>query len=447
MLIQQLTTTHQVSVDRFYRTLYESLLDPRLVTSSKQSLYLNLLFKALKADLSQKRVKAFVKRLIQILGLQQPSFICGVFYLIRELEKTFASLHALIDQPEEHPGDDEEVFKDVPDEDDAQPEPEHTQPAASAQQKSTSYDSRKRDPEHSNADKSCLWELVGFFLLALKREMVNVLIICQMPYLTHFHPSVSVSAQNLLFKENMQGKPDLTLHTLSHFLDRFVYRNPKASSGLRGSSIMQPLAGGDGSGLLVTAGRTGKGQEPVNSEKFWKKRSEEVSAEDAFFHDYFNLRGKDKSESRKAKKKADDKDKADSEDEEGEIWKALVESRPDVEGEIDSDDDLDMDDLESAIGEDSGGEEEEEEEAHDDADGKADDEPSDDEDAFDMDVSGDEAFLNSDDELPAELDGGVELPSAAGKEEEPTGRQKKRKLKSLPTFASMEDYAALLENE
>jgi ribosome biogenesis protein MAK21 len=165
MLIQQLTTTHQVSIDRFYRTLYESLLDPRLVTSSKQSLYLNLLFKALKADLNQRRVKAFVKRLVQILGLQQPSFICGVFYLIRELEGTFASLHSLIDQPEEHPGDDEEVFKDVLDDEDAQAESTQAQNTLPTPQKpSTSYDSRKRDPEHSNADKSCLWELVGYLI-------------------------------------------------------------------------------------------------------------------------------------------------------------------------------------------------------------------------------------------------------------------------------------------
>ena len=43
MLIQQLSTSRHVATDRFYRTLYESLLDPRLSTSSKQTLYLNLL--------------------------------------------------------------------------------------------------------------------------------------------------------------------------------------------------------------------------------------------------------------------------------------------------------------------------------------------------------------------------------------------------------------------
>lgn len=159
MLIQQLTSSHQVSADRFYRTLYESLLDPRVATTSKQVLYLNLLYKALKNDLNVRRVKAFIKRIVQVLGLHQPSFICGIFYLIRELEKTFTGVQSLFDQPEENEDDEEEVFRDVPDEDEKQDEPEI--PQSKPQKPTNGYDPRKRDPEHSNADKSCLWELVS----------------------------------------------------------------------------------------------------------------------------------------------------------------------------------------------------------------------------------------------------------------------------------------------
>jgi ribosome biogenesis protein MAK21 len=165
MLIQQLTASHQVGADRFYRTLYESLLDPRVATSSKQSLYLNLLFKALKNDLNLRRVKAFVKRIVQVLGIHQPAFICGVFYLIRELEKTFTGIQALFDQPEDNESDDEEVFRDVPDEDDEQAQP--AVPEDKQQKPSNPYDPRKRDPEHSNADKTCLWELVRWTLTLL----------------------------------------------------------------------------------------------------------------------------------------------------------------------------------------------------------------------------------------------------------------------------------------
>ncbi|RHZ43572.1 RNA-binding ribosome biosynthesis protein MAK21 [Aspergillus thermomutatus] len=455
MLIQQLTSSHQVGADRFYRTLYESLLDPRVATSSKQSLYLNLLFKALKNDLNLRRVKAFVKRIVQVLGLHQPAFICGIFYLIRELEKTFTGIQALFDQPEDNESDDEEVFRDVPDEDDE----EQAQPAVledKQQKPSNRYDPRKRDPEHSNADKTCLWELL--------------------PYLSHFHPSVSVNAAHLLDHRPMSGKPDMTIHTLTHFLDRFIYRTPKASAITRGGSIMQPLAGSDAKDRLVVAA-TGSQDLPLNSELFWKTKTEDVAAEDVFFHEYFSRVGKSKDKAQKKKaKEAGARDEEDAEglsDAESEIWEALVKSRPDLEDAGDSDDDLDLDDLESAYDQDEDEEaaesddevifnDESDEEMEDldaGAESEAEEPPTksktkgkkeeeeealDEEDDFDMDVSDEEAFVGSDEELPSDIElGGVELP----KEDEASGRKKKRKLKHLPTFASADDYAALLAGE
>jgi ribosome biogenesis protein MAK21 len=168
MLIQQLTASKQLAVDRFYRTLYESLLDPRLVTSSKHALYLNLLFRALKNDVDVRRVKAFVKRLIQVLSLHQPSFTCGALFLIAELEATFPDLHTLLDEAEDNDDDGEEVFRDVR-EDGPQAEfaPQST-PGTSAR-RIAAYDGRKRDPGHSNAHRSCLWELVS----GLRREAVT----------------------------------------------------------------------------------------------------------------------------------------------------------------------------------------------------------------------------------------------------------------------------------
>ena len=76
--------------DRFYRTLYASLSDQRLGTSNKQAMYLNLIFKALKADYNLERVKAFVRRFIQILvvgigGSGGVEFIAGGLYLLGEV--------------------------------------------------------------------------------------------------------------------------------------------------------------------------------------------------------------------------------------------------------------------------------------------------------------------------------------------------------------------------
>jgi ribosome biogenesis protein MAK21 len=166
LLIQQLSATKHLAGDRFYRTLYESLLDPRLVTSSKHAMYLNLLFRALKADLNIKRVNAFAKRLLQVITLHQPPFICGVLYILRELEGTFPGLSSLLNNPEESDEADEEIFFDVPEgamEEVARPKSSHIRPDGDliSQTKGNGYDGRKRDPEHSNADRSCLWELVG----------------------------------------------------------------------------------------------------------------------------------------------------------------------------------------------------------------------------------------------------------------------------------------------
>lgn len=157
MLIEQLSTAKHLAVDRFYKTLYESLLDPRLITSSKHALYLNLLFRAIKSDVNIKRVKAFAKRMLQIITLHQPPFICGVLYLLSELEQTFPGLRALFNDPEDD-GEGDEVFRDVPEDGAAVEEDGGTSHRRSAD----AYDGRKRDPEYSNADKSCLWEAVSF---------------------------------------------------------------------------------------------------------------------------------------------------------------------------------------------------------------------------------------------------------------------------------------------
>jgi ribosome biogenesis protein MAK21 len=165
MLIEQLATTKHLAVDRFYKTLYESLLDPRLITSSKHTLYLNLLFRALRSDVNIKRVKAFAKRMLQIITLHQPPFICGVLYLLSELEHTIPGLKSLFNEPEGD-GHEDEIFRDVPEDGD---------PVGQAQdgdelpfgRPTEVYDGRKRDPEYSNADKSCLWESVSSKLALL----------------------------------------------------------------------------------------------------------------------------------------------------------------------------------------------------------------------------------------------------------------------------------------
>ncbi|EFX05867.1 ccaat-box-binding transcription factor [Grosmannia clavigera kw1407] len=351
VLVQQVAVAKQIAVDRFYRTLYESLLDPRLVTSSKQAMYLNLLFRALKNDVDVRRVKAFVKRMLQISTLHQPPFVCGILFLIVELETSFPDLKSLLNSPEENEEDEEEVYHDVVMTEDgraAAAEQPSFEPAAKIAR--ATYDGRKRDPEYSNAQKSCLWELV--------------------PYFHHFHPSVMAFATNLLVRQTSLPKPDMANHTLMHFLDKFVYRNAKATDGKQhGASIMQPLvSAGDGAttsangaSQIVAPAKAASQQQAqkqkpstsVNSAAFWNKKVEDVAAEDIFFHAYFSQVGKPAQTSRAAKRDAQRKEKeaaeaaaaagsdAGSDADEEEIWKALKGSRP----EVDADTVVDMDDL------------------------------------------------------------------------------------------------------
>ena len=329
ILIQQIQGNNQKVVDRFYRTLYESLLDLRLSSSSKQTLYLNLLFRALKNDLNIKRVKAFVKRLIQVISTHQPPFTCATLYLTRELESTFASLRTFTDDSEEDQSDEEEHYQDVGEEDD------QTKDAfgnydngrmALRKDREDQYDGRKRDPEYCNADKSSLWELS--------------------PLITHFHPSVALFASRLLHHEPMPPKPDLEQNTLMHFLDRFVYRNPKQSgTQRRGPSVMQPVVGTTADHISISE-RSGL-QHPVNSSSFGDISVDKIKPDEVFFHKYFSATSKGrKPKKEKQVKKRRDVDDSDDEggEDEDEVWKALVNSRPELDEAEDSDgEEMDLD--------------------------------------------------------------------------------------------------------
>jgi ribosome biogenesis protein MAK21 len=430
MLLQQISSRKHYGAERFYRTLYESLLDPRLCSSSKQILYLNLLYKSLKADLNAKRVQAFVKRLLQIITMHEPPFICGVLYLISELEGTSPSIRNMINEPELDDEDEEEHFVDVPEEGDAGELATGAPEQSNNQQR---YDPRKRNPEHAHADRSCLWDLL--------------------PFLQHFHPSVSLFAESILLKKTMPPKPDPTHYTLMHFLDRFIYRSPKSkpSATMHGTSIMQPMAGSNAADLLVKPGKDGIARGDLNSEAFWQKKIEDVAADEVFFHSYFNQAGSKKRQTdRKTKEKAVTEESDAGSDEEGEeeIWKAITASRPEVEGN-DEDDDLSLGDLESAYsdseagseaGIDLGGAEGEDGVGLDDLD-------VDEADGLPELESEDDAMFDDEDELPEDFEPPEEPQEEKQLSKNQQKRKEKKKLKSLPIFASAEDYARLIGND
>ncbi|KAG0213725.1 hypothetical protein BGX28_003669 [Mortierella sp. GBA30] len=462
-LIFRVSTIQQNTSDRFYRTLYESLLDPRLILTSKQSIYLNLVYDALQADQSLPRIKAFVKRLVQSCAHHQPPFICGAFFLISKLMSSKTGLSTMISQPEDN--EEEENFKDAPEED------EHTEKEKATEQDKENdskdsegktngnlkYDGRKREPLYSNADKTCLWEMT--------------------PFLSHFHPTVSLYAAHILSLQPIEGKPEFYQHALIHFLNRMVYKNPKkqredvnTALGTKGSSIMQPMAAHRGTSIMLKKG--GGNDVNVNTEAFWQKKEEEVPVDQIFFHKYFTQKKALAPASKKGAKAAgsdDDeaeftgkKNKGDDEDEEGddsdmdedEVWKAMMSDMPkeameDVDDDEDDLSDADLEDLmlsdledEDAEGADADSEEDEEE-----IDKEIDEESFGKDEASWKDDEGDDEeanmFMDEEDDMVAS----DEEPAAESDEEEKGRDKKRRKKAALPMFASMEDYAHLIDQD
>jgi ribosome biogenesis protein MAK21 len=188
-LIYQVQSNDNNASDRFFRALYDTLYDYRIYSSSKQAMYLNLLYKAMSADVQTVRVFSFVKRLLQCTQNAQIPFICGSLYMISEIFSQKPKLWSLVSKVGE-----------------------------------TTYDMKKRDPLYSNANTSSLWELI--------------------PLSMHFHPTISLYSKKLL-SETLIGHTEnynpLQNHTFARFLDRFVDKAPKkVKSMYHGQSLMQP---------------------------------------------------------------------------------------------------------------------------------------------------------------------------------------------------------------
>ncbi|KAF8431689.1 CBF/Mak21 family-domain-containing protein [Boletus edulis BED1] len=408
-------------VDRYYSALYSSLHDARLTSSSKQTMYLNLLFKSLKTDNNPGRVKSFVRRFVQVLvggGAGGTEFVVGGLYLLGEMFTTIPGLR--------------ELLQDM-----------------STPLTAEDYDPRKRDPQFAHASASPLYELL--------------------PLLHHYHPTVALHARQLLASQPITSSPDLTLNTLSHFLDRFVYKNPKKTKS-KGASAMQPAASAaDGIAVKRLKGEASGGALP-NEDTFWKKKEDEVPVDEAFFHKYFTRKicGQvSQNESREKEgsqgfREPSDEDSTDNEheaDEEGSsdteedaVWKTMQATMPGEEGDeafLEEDYDIDDDELLSdpnassnSTAEGSEGFDEGEI-----GDSTSFAEGSDDDDLVVVDdiPNGLIEYDGSDAETEQDREwGGI---SGGDKrkwnDKSQTGRKKR---KTLPTFASYEEYARMIED-
>lgn len=318
MLLFQVMDSQQSVSDRYYGALYRKLLDPGLSSSSRQSMFLNLLYKSVKADIVLRRVKAFMKRLLQVSAEQSPSFTCGALFLVSEVIRSRPALRTLLQGQD----GDEETFRDLPEEDDGEErgkgeedeeerfvdadktegvKPEPHRAAASwvhhqnreGGKSVQSYDALHRNPLFCGADHSSLWEL---HTLA-----------------AHFHPSVSLFAKTILQGHSVQYSGDpLQDFTLMRFLDRFVFRNPKQLKGKQHTDavVLQPKQKSPANFL------------PVNCEEFLSKDESQIPVDEVFFHRFFKKRQQEKQKQRPRS----DGDKASIEDVDDDEFEKVLDS-------------------------------------------------------------------------------------------------------------------------
>jgi ribosome biogenesis protein MAK21 len=203
---------------------------------------------------------------------------------------------------------------------------------------------------------------------------------------------------------------------------------------------MQPLPGNVNKGILLSNRTNSHAQEPVNAEVFWRKKVEDVAVDKVFFHKYFSQTGRSKKALEKVRRVTGDEEDEDKENED-EIWQALVDSRPEVEGDGE-DSDMEMLDLDELDAGSSTGDSEM-------------DQPN-----RELDSDGPETGASNapegEDLSGSDSEGGAGIDELFAKELQTTqpaeeggeiSRAKRRRLKGLPTFASVEEYAGMLDSD
>lgn len=245
-LLLQLVLVQDEKHDRYYNALYRKMVDPGIQNANNKitSLYFHILHRSIQQDTSVPRAKAFVKRLLQMAFSFTPAKACGALIVISKLLKNRPELASFypqtvttttreldIDEKLKNFGDDsdsEEMYADVKLDDEGKeikvdisaPEVtsssswvhvnniKHQKTSNETGKMQTKYDPFKRAAAYSGAEYSLYYELT-----LMSRN---------------FHPTVQVFVENILKgqKINYFGDP-LKDFSLSHFLERFSFKNPK----------------------------------------------------------------------------------------------------------------------------------------------------------------------------------------------------------------------------
>lgn len=183
--------SHELLLDRYYKSLYELILQKDVLNSRNLKEYLKLVISSCMFDQNTHRCLAILKRLIQTSTLAEPSYICCVLIIVSHVIQNKNQLWKYVDQLK--------LKTEV------------------SEKKSTLstvfYDNlNKRDPKYTNDN-----------------SLVELTIL-----LNHYHPTVQKWTKQIIesYKSDpidYEGDPLLDF-SLANFLNKFITKNPKVKS-------------------------------------------------------------------------------------------------------------------------------------------------------------------------------------------------------------------------
>ncbi|XP_066138108.1 CCAAT/enhancer-binding protein zeta-like [Euwallacea fornicatus] len=419
--------TGEKMADRYYSTLYKKLGDCKLLTTTHQAMLLSLLYKSLLKDTQSNRTKMFIKRLLQISLFVQPSFSCGVLYLVSQLLSKKPELRSLaLDQLKSSDLDrfeeGEDKYYDIKEEEDnvVIDDEEDEKPDLEVSFKGSSW-------VHSNARD--LKPIVKYNPL-VRNPLYGggqFAVYTELRYLvSHFHPTVALWAESLLKDRKVDyiGDP-LKDFTLIRFLDRFVFKNPKSLEDRNGA---HPTFGKrkfyKPKGIKIL---------PVTSASYLSEVEENIPVDERFLYSYLQKKFQNKSQC--------DQVDSDLESVQSEEFEEMLDKMAGIKDN--EDDELDYlgeigDSLKKKKKSPStkvAPQDSEEEQENDLSDDDNDEELKATEEDLDL----------MDDLSEGDVEEDIEFPSDS--EEESSFSSKKKQKDTASLFASAEEFAALLDDE
>uniref|UniRef100_A0A7I5ED95 CBF domain-containing protein n=1 Tax=Haemonchus contortus TaxID=6289 RepID=A0A7I5ED95_HAECO len=306
--LKLLFQVHQISdslSDRFYTALYRKLLIE--VPPSCYNQMLLLVFKVLKADPSENRVRTFVKRLLQAATSATPSLAAGILILISRLLETRKNLIvlqkqvdrvALVDAKLRTTGDDddEERYFDLGPDGKPITAVKKEEDEGEAEVADEVADEKKVDGvngvnfvnkpgwiHRKHASKSATSPYNHGVRNPLFVDCSNLVDSELLLLSKHYHPSVAIFAKALIQDGciNYKGDP-IEDFTLLKFLDRFAFKNPKENRS-KDSSTSRVLR-------KKQFDPWGVKKLPVSSKEYISKKPSELPADEHYLHRFASLK-------------------------------------------------------------------------------------------------------------------------------------------------------------